>query len=337
MSLKNFVGVVAFGSAVAVSLYGVGCGSSSPGGGAGKGGGAGSGSGGSTGSGSGGSTGSGTGGSHGTGSGGSTGVSPFPDAGDGGGSTCAPGSVTGAAVGLNPSGFSVGCTATEVSNIFADCISSTGSSSACSTLLTGSTPTKDCYLGCVFSDWTAVDGSTTKQGTTWTSSPWGALVFALSTGTEETTDGSGSSGGGEINYINTGGCYTAVAPTDTGAQKCATDLQESIECGLTACLPSCVVPTPPGTEECTAASDPSCFAAQSKFFDCTDDASKGGCAKYNTAAMTDCAAYEGDSGTFGQCNAIQSALSDQDASVAEVDAALLKLVNIICLGNTDGG
>jgi hypothetical protein len=302
MSLRNVLGVVAFGSAVALALYGVGCGSSSPGNGGGAAGTSGTGSKGTSGS-------SGTAGSGGgaKGSGGTTGVSPF-EGGDAPGS-CEPGSLTGFTPAVNPSAVSTGmCTSAQIASIVENCFPGANpdaASSACTDLLADAA-TKQCYTGCVATDWTAA-----ASGVTYTTTPWGGLLYLLNPG--------------ETDLIDVGACYANAAPGDAVVQTCAKDIEEWEECGLQACASNC--PVPMETGEC----DATCMAAQTAFFACETAANSGGCKTYYDAINTDCAAVTADSGPIFDCNSAVSALQSTSATPAQIGTALNQYLDIICV------
>jgi hypothetical protein len=322
MSLKNMVGVVAFGSAVALALYGVGCGSSSPGGGAGSGGAAGSGKGGSTGSGSGGTTGSGSGGSHGSGSGGTTGISPFPDGGSDAGS-CKPGSLAGFTPGLNTSGISAGmCTNAEIATIVTACFLSTSTETTCGALTTAE---MTCLHSCIVTDWTSA-----TSGLTYAAAPWGALI-AVEWGTGTTA--------GIAEFNNVGGCYAAAAPTNPDATKCETDYQEAEECFLQACATNCPLPAQSSSDYTAAAT-----ALQNCIYDVIPEKGSGICSSYGTAVNTDCAVFGSpdagiaDSGAVGACNDALAIFQLAKPTDAQLTHAYNEFFGTICgTGPGDGG
>lgn len=314
MSFKKALGFVAFGSAVTIAIYGAGCGGSGSGtgGAAGKGGAAGGGGGGGT-------MGTGMGGAGGAGGGGGSGGSPF-EGGDAGGA-CDPGSLTGFTPAMNASAISAGaCTATMISNIINDCFPGANpdasAGSACTDLL-GDAATKQCFTGCITTNWTSA-----SSGVTYTTTPWGGLLYSLNPG--------------ELEFIDFGACISLSEPSNMAAQTCAKDEEESLECILQACLSNC--PIPMETGECSA--DPACVTAENAFDDCYTAAAKGECMSYSTAINTDCATVTADSGPLADClSAISVLTSTSSPSPAEVSKALNQYLDIICLagGIPDGG
>jgi hypothetical protein len=312
MSLRNVLGVVAFGSAVALALYGVGCGSSSGGTG---------GAAGTTGTsgtkGTGGAAGSSGSGGGSKGTGGTSGVSPF-EGGDSGG-TCEPGSLTGFTPGLNPSAVSVGmCTSAQINSIVADCLAepADAGSGPCNDLLADAA-TKTCFDSCVFSNWTG-----SASGVTYTPNAWGGLVYLANPG--------------ETNFVDYGACYANAAPGDMVVQTCAKDIEEWTECQLQACATNCPVPN----EMTTPCEDvPECEAAQTALNGCQTASNSGVCKTYYDNVNTDCASVTADSGPIFDCNSAISVLTSTTATLAQVATAFTQYLDIICVagGIPEGG
>ena len=135
--------------------------------------------------------------------------------------------------------------------------------------------------------------------------------------------------------LNVGGCYEAAAPGDPNATKCATDLQEEVECYMTACEANCPVTCNPAISGCTAsASD--FMTSQNNLIGCFNavlpGTGSGLCDKYGTAAQTDCASFTADSGPVGMCNdAINTLYSTGTPSAAAIKKAWTEMFTVICL------
>ncbi len=322
MSLRKTVGVVAFGSAVALALYGVGCGGSSGGSGTGgtSGSGGESGSGGSSGSGGGS---SGTGGSKGSsgtkgssgsagtaGSGGTSGT--FGEAGgDSGSCTFMPlGSFT---PGLNPSAQTPGtCTAADITAVIAACFSAASTETECSGLKTGNPGAYGCLNSCLVTPWTSASG-----GLTYTSTNWGGLLLVDWTATM-----------GEGFFYNFGGCFAAAGTT--AAKKCGTDFEEQFECITQACATNCPF---------AAQGAPDFDGDQQDFYACENavSASGGECATYGTAINTDCGALAADTGVLGECISIYDTFASSKSTATEIATAFSQLLNVICVAPGGGG
>jgi hypothetical protein len=323
MSFKKSVGVLAFGSALTIALYGVGCGGSgkgSGGGSSGSGGSTGSGSGGTHGSGSGGSTGSGSGGTHGSGgskgSGGTMGIVGFDGGDTGSPMTCSPASVTSFTGSLNTSAIGAGmCTATQITNIINDCINQTDAMSTACTDLLADTATKTCYQMCINTPWTADTSGATFMPPT---AGWGAQWYM--------TWGTGTNLG-FFEQPNIGGCYAAA-----GATACATAWEENQECWMQACAANC--PLPPNT-------DPSFPAAQNAISGCikTTETGSGGCVSYGSKITSACMSSMGaDSGLVGMCNdAVNILFATTPPTLAKVVQAYTELFTVVCGPPAGGG
>jgi hypothetical protein len=217
------------------------------------------------------------------------------------GAVCAPVTLTGFTPTLNASALGAGaCTTTMITNIVADCLSTTATSTTCTDLLTDNA-TKTCYTGCVATDWTAA-----ASGTSFSSTPWGGIVYSLNPG--------------ETDFLNFGGCISAALPTNATVQKCATDTEESLECELAACLSSCSV-----------ASDGT--TGQAALFTCLNDAAAGECSTYANAENTDCATLPSNATLTDCLNDIDIVSGSTDAGTTSIDTAITQYLDIVCTGS----
>ena len=319
MSFKKSVGVVAFGSAFAIAVYGVGCGSGSTkgtGGSTGSGGATGSGSGGTHGA--GGTHGTGSGGTHGTsggskGSGGTMGITGF-DAGEGGGGMCAPASLTGFTPSLNISANPAGmCTSTQITNIINDCINQQDAASTACTDLLADTATKTCYQSCINTPWTADTSGATFMPPT---AGWGAQWYM--------TWGSGTTAG-FFEQPNIGGCFAAA-----GATACATAWEENQECWMQACGAAC--PLPPQT-------DPSYTTASNAISACitATETGSGACLTYGNMITSACKSSTGDAGLVGMCNDAVNILFNSKSTFPQIVSAFTELFTVVCGPPASGG
>jgi hypothetical protein len=221
-----------------------------------------------------------------------------------GGNCLTPSSVAG----LVPSGRGIPtglCSPTQIENIVNDCFGGDpdASASACSDLQSGSTAYANCF-GCI--------------STSWSRDKWGALVIA-----------------NNQEFLNTGGCFVAADPSNT---KCATDLQEQLECEIYACQANCPVPA------LTAGADPTAIAAFDDatmlFGECQGTADNSGCAKYVAAVNTDCPLDAG-TGALNNCLNDITALESTTTTAVQLAAATQDYFNTICAGgmslHSDGG
>lgn len=317
MSLKSFICATSLVSVVTISLYGVGCGSSSKGGNPEGGTGGTAGSGGSGGSGGMGGTG-GTGGSGGKGGSGGSGGFPI-DAPMDTGPTCAPGSLTGFTPAINPTPTGK-CTQKQVTNFVNSCLGGNpdASSTACNDEITG--PDMGCVFGCLVTNWTA-----SSSMTSYTTTPWGGLIVA---------DG--------FQFFDVGGLLVA-ADSSAATKTCATDLESGLECVLQACTASCPV-TLPKSGSCSA--DPTCNAEAMALQNCLGTAQpsmgSGECSKYNTAANTDCASvFSMETGPIATAltalTAIESSTCQSASPPAMCAQAWETYLDLICTGSIPGG
>jgi hypothetical protein len=121
----------------------------------------------------------------------------------------------------------------------------------------------------------------------------------------------------------------------TAGKKCATDIEESLECQLQACTGNCPIPTPPMGESCDA--DPACKKADDEFNACLTSANAGACAKYGTAANADCATVAAESGPLFDCTKDLNVLvaGPGDAGVAAFYSGFTQFVDLLCTGSVD--
>jgi hypothetical protein len=325
MSLKTTVCVMAFCGAFAAALCGVACSGSAGGGAGGSGGAAGS-------MGAGGTRGSGVTQDSGeaSGSGGSMGA-PF-DAGppDRGPPKCAPGSLAGFTPAMNPSPRSLGrCTDALIGPIVDACYGGDpdASASACSSLL-ADPAAKTCYFGCLVTPWTGASPETSYEPAAWGGLLRAYWLYGLTSYTS-------------MDFFDYGGCLAAAAPKDSAAQACAKAYEESQECLLEACIPSCPLPAvPDGENELT---DPAWIAAANQQADCLDSAGTSACSKYSDALTSACsgsglyAPYEA-TGPVAACNSAIMTFSSSSSTAAQRVAAYRQLFGVVCgSGVVDGG
>jgi hypothetical protein len=198
MSFKRVLCVASFSSAVAVSLYGAGCSSSSPAGGGKDGGGSDS------------VVMKDTGGMK------DSGPETLPDVSSGDTST---GGCTAATVTVTPTLHqdppSSDCTPAIVDQILYTCFNASpdASMSACMSLI--AMPAYSTCLGCM------QDESVTPAMDQTASATWGAIIFL-------------SASMGNVGFYNLGGCVAALDPSSAG-QACATALEANVECLLSSC------------------------------------------------------------------------------------------------------
>jgi hypothetical protein len=243
-------------------------------------------------------------------------VNPFED-GPEGSTMCEPGSLTGFTPALNPSAITAGmCTAKQIVDIVNVCFSAKADAgSACESLLADSA-TKQCFTGCVSTEWTAA-----ASGTTYTPSPWGGLLYTLNPG--------------QTTYIDLGACIVQAAPAEKSAQTCGKDYEELVECALSACAANCSVPLTTG--DCST--DPACEAAETALYSCMEATMSSGCKKYNDAVTADCAPLmDAGSGLVSDCVRDVGIIESVSADAGVESAALIQYLDIICLGGLpDGG
>jgi hypothetical protein len=209
MSLKRVLCVASFSSAVALSLYGAGCSSSSPGGG-----------------------GQDSGSDSvimqkdGMGSKDTGGPETLPsEVGmmDSPSSSCMAGTYSGSGV-LHPAPAAGTCTPAILDQLLNNCFMDApdASETACSALT--AMPTYSTCFDCM------EDDSLTNANISTASATWGGIIFL-------------NSSGGNIGFYNLGGCVAAL-DTSTAGQACATALENNVECLITACS-SCTFPGKP--------------------------------------------------------------------------------------------
>jgi hypothetical protein len=209
MSLKRVLCVASFSSAVALSLYGAGCSSSSPGGG-----------------------GQDSGSDSvimqkdGMGSKDTGGPETLPsEVGmmDSPSSSCMAGTYSGSGV-LHPAPAAGTCTPAILDQLLNNCFMDApdASETACSALT--AMPTYSTCFDCM------EDDSLTNANISTASATWGGIIFL-------------NASGGNIGFYNLGGCVAALDPSTAG-QGCATAIENNIECLVSACS-SCTFPMEP--------------------------------------------------------------------------------------------
>ena len=304
MSLKRVMCVASFSSAVAITLYGAGCGSSS---------------GGNT-------SDSGGGGQEATvmhkDSGGKdvqTDIGPIGDSStDGGGGGCTPPATVTYTPTLHQAPAAGTCTAALVNQIVELCFlaSPDEDANACNALLKPGSDAANCLTGCMQTDVLSPTGDNTAA------TAWGALIINSKQGLQ-------AFGG-----INVGGCVAALDPSPTG-QKCALDFESSYECLIAACN-SC-----PGMVTSTMSlSD----AEVADYVDCENAAAPskgtGPCSAPLAAINTDCATElsEAGPGPAGLCFEAENILFQPTPTDTQVLAALKVYFGAICVpAILDGG
>ncbi len=227
------------------------------------------------------------------------------DTGTGGGTCPTPGSTSALVPSFNPLPKGA-CSLEQIQNIVNECFGGDpdASTTACANLIQGSTAYDNCVTGCLFTDWTRAN--------------WGAMVALTNPG--------------ESDFFNVGGCFVA---TDPSLSKCATDLQEQLECELFACQASCPVPKIPTGEN--PSTDTAYLSASDLFSECQMTADISVCKKYVTAVGSDCPTTDaGLPGALTNClndlNIIQTTMSQSAYAAANLD-----LFTTLCVGLSDGG
>jgi hypothetical protein len=306
MSLKRVLCVASISSAVAMSLYGVGCSSSSPSESKDSGGG-----------------------------GNETGVMHHPDTGSGGNDSqgdelsmineggtgdgpsaaCTPPSTLTVTPVLHDPGAASMCTAELVSTLITACFDpNTATVATCTSARGASTAAMACLTGCMLTD---LDPTMAKSAT----SEWGGVL---------NLDMQGGLG-----FYNLGGCIAALDSSAAG-QKCATDVEANVECLTIACgecSDSAKALTDAQLQDfsaCQAAAEPS--------------TGTGPCTPYSMAVNTDCTSEIKDTSPgpgiacFEALNVIESETTS--TPVAQSFAAFKVLFGSICapsLLTSDGG
>jgi hypothetical protein len=309
MSLKRVMCVASFSSAVAITLYGAGCGSSSGGG----------------------TPDSGGGGQEATvmqkDSGGGKDVqSDIGTIGDGptdsGGGTCAPGSASKFTPASKGSPGNL-CSPSLLAGIVTACFSSTGTAAACMSAVQATKESMACYGQCIFSPYTAT--------------AWGGLVYD--------EFGTMADPGGQVTFINLTGCLQVA---NSGASACNTASTENLACQMTVCdtVGACALPAATFAD---GGANPAFMGAEDTLFTCYGEASSAGgpCATYGTAYQTMCDVSDAgvislpDAGTqAAECFAIEKTLTSASTTADEAAQAILDLSTIICgagFGALDGG